>query len=233
MKEATIPSSKTKESDAHTNLASVLLAVWGDAPSRWKVNGLSLKCFFIWAWAGVKISSMYKFALILAPSSTKMRKDFQLSELAAQTIPYAGFWRWKTDFTDVRILSALFAKILSFCKLNLASTVNIFSSEKMISPACEPSFIAFKRIINLSNLFCFCNAVSCCLLVIFKGDNLRSSLVMVLTLFSSISKLLAIFLMLRMGLLLIRSLMTLILNCVQAVRERPYLSRLLHVPSSL
>ena len=148
--------------------------------------------------------------------------------MAAQTITDAGFWRLKTDFTDVGIVSALFAKILSFCKLNFVSTVNIFSSEKMISPACVPSFIAFKRIFNLSNLFCFYNTVSCCLLIIFTGNSLRSSLTMVLTLFSSISKLRAIFLMLHLGFVLIRSLMTLILDCVRAVRRRPHLGRSLH-----
>ena len=162
----------------------VLFAVWEGAPSCWKVNGLSLKCFFTWTWAGVKRSAIYKFALILEPSLTKMRGDFQLSEMAAQTIIDTGFWRQKTDYTDVGILSALFAKFLSFCELNLASTANVFSSEKIVSPACVPSFIVFKRIYDLScNLFCFCNDVSCCLLVIFKGNNLRSSLTMILTLF--------------------------------------------------
>ena len=36
-------------------------------------------------------------------------------------------------------------QILSFCELNLASTVNIFLSEKVISPACLPSFFAFRE----------------------------------------------------------------------------------------
>ena len=111
-------------------------------------------------------------------------------------------------------------------------TVNIFSSEKMILLACVPSFIAFKRIFDLSNLFCFCNAVSYWLRVVFKGDNLRPSSAMVLTFFSSISKLLVIFLMLRLRFLSIRSIMT-ISNCVRAVRKHPHQGRSLHVPSSL
>ena len=90
------------------------------------------------------------------------------------------------------MLLALLAKILLFCKLNWALTVKIFSSKKIISPASMPSFIWFRRILALSILFCFCNAVSWCLLVIFKGDNLRSSLTIVLTVFSSILKSLAI-----------------------------------------
>ena len=92
------------------------------------------------------------------------------------------------------MLSALLAKIRSFCELNWASTDKIFSSEKKISPASMPSFIQFWKILALSILFCFCNAVNWCLLVIFKGDNLRPSLTIVLTYFLSIFKSLAIFL---------------------------------------
>ena len=126
------------------------------------------------------------------------------------------------------ILSALLAKILSFCKLNWASTVKIFSSEKIIFPESMRSFIQFRRILALSILFWFCNAVSWCLLVLFKGDNLRSSLTIVLAVFSSIFKFLAIFL----GFLLIHSLMALILVGVQAVQDCPLLGRSSDVPSS-
>ena len=69
----------------------VLFAVWEGAQSCWKVNCLFLKCFFIWVWAGVKISSMYKFALISALSLTKMRWDSQLSEMAAQSSTTQAF----------------------------------------------------------------------------------------------------------------------------------------------
>ena len=89
------------------------------------------------------------------------------------------------------MLSALLAKILSFCKLNWASTVKIFLSEKIIFSASMPSFIHFRRILALFILFCFCNAVSWCLLVIFKGDNFRQFF---LSVFSSIFKFLVIFL---------------------------------------
>ena len=68
-------------------------------------------------------------------------------------------------------------------RVELGLNSKIFSSEKKIFPASVPSFIRFRRILALYILFCFCNAVSWCLLVIFKGDNLRSSLTIVLTVF--------------------------------------------------
>ena len=58
-----------------------------------------------------------------------------------------------------------------------------FLARKDYFTSLSASFVAFKRIFDLSNLYCFCNAVSCCLLVVFKRDNLRSSLTMILTLF--------------------------------------------------
>ena len=115
-------------------------------------------------------------------------------------------------FKLLGMLSALFARILSFWELNFALIVKIFLSEKIISHALVPFFIQFKRILDLSNLFCFCNAVSCCLFDILKGDILRSSLTMVLTVFSLIFISLAICLILLLEFLLICCLIALIFN---------------------
>ena len=83
------------------------------------------------------------------------------------------------------ILSALLAEILSFCEFNFASTVNIFSLEKNDFFSLRAILHCSQENLYISNLFCF-NAISCCLLGIFKEDNLRSeTLTMVLTLFLS------------------------------------------------
>ena len=73
--------------------AWVLLEVWEGAPSCWKEKRSFLKCSFISRKAGAKMSSMYTFVLTLAPSFTKIRRDFQVFDTAAQTMTDAGFWR--------------------------------------------------------------------------------------------------------------------------------------------
>ena len=232
MKGATIPSSKTKESDAHTNLAFCLPCERAHRPvERWMVYPWIVSSF------GHEQELKYRRCTSLVYFSAFFNENERGFPTVRDGSP--NHHQRRLLATENRFhgcgdaISALFVKILSFCELNLASTGNIFSSEKMISPPCVPFFITFKRIFDLSNLFCFCNVVSYCLLVIFKGDNLRSSLTMVLPLFSSIAKLQAIFLMLCMGVPLYSLPNGFNFGLCASSSGRPHLSQSLHVPSSL
>lgn len=150
----------------------VLFDVCDGAPSCWKVNGFSLKCFFASWSAGVKINSMYEFVFTFAPWGTKMRRDFHVLDMAAQTMTDEGFWRLKTRFTESGMSPDDFARILSFCRLQIASTVNNFSSEKMISSGFVPSFSLLRRIVAWVNCFSFCRSVRFWQVCILSGNNL-------------------------------------------------------------
>ena len=69
----------------------VFLDVWEEALSCWKVKFSFLKSFFI-AWdVGIKIFSIYAFVFSFMPCLMKMRGDFHILEIAAQTMTEAGF----------------------------------------------------------------------------------------------------------------------------------------------
>ena len=110
----------------------VFLDLCDVALSCWKMNDLSLKCFLA-AWsAGVKIVSMYAFVFIFAPCGTKMMGDFHVFEMAAHTMTEEGFCHLKTLLVESGMSAEDFTRTLSFCRLQIASTVNNFSSEKII-----------------------------------------------------------------------------------------------------
>ena len=100
-----------------------------------------------------------------------------------------------------------------------------FSSDHAIFHLIQKNFGPF--------LFCFCNSVRCCLQVILKGNKWKSSLTMVLTVFSSIFNSLTVFLIDRLEFLLTCSRIALILDGVQDVCRRSHLGRSSDVPSSL
>ena len=54
-----------------------------------------------------------------------------------------------------------FARTLSFCQLQIALTVNNFSSEKMISLVFIPAFNLLRRIFARASLFSFWKSVRC------------------------------------------------------------------------
>ena len=59
--------------------------------------------------------------------------DFRVLDMAAHTMTKEGFWRMKTFLVESETSAKDFARTRSFCWLQIASTVNNFSSEKMIS----------------------------------------------------------------------------------------------------
>ena len=54
-------------------------------------------------------------------------------DVAAHTMTKEGFWRMKTLLLESGTSAKDFARTRSFCRLQIASTVNNFLSEKMIS----------------------------------------------------------------------------------------------------
>ena len=162
----------------------VFLDVCDGAPSCWKMNGLSLKCFLA-AWsAGVKIVSMYTFVFTFTPWGTKMIGDFYVFEMEAHTMTEEGFCRLKTLLVKSGMSADDFARTLSFCRLKLDSTVNNFSSEKMISSVSVPAFNLLRRIFARASLFSFWRSVRYWRVCILKEDIFKSILTMFLIVFS-------------------------------------------------
>ena len=54
-------------------------------------------------------------------------------DVAAHTMTKEGFWHMKTLLLESGTSAKGFARTWSFCQLQIASTVNNFSSEKIIS----------------------------------------------------------------------------------------------------
>ena len=123
---------------------SLLGCVCEGVPSCWKVNSQFLKCFFISPRAGVKILLMYTFVFTFTLSFTKIRGNFHVLDTAAHTMMDAGFWQQLTVKMSSEMLAECFTSTLSFWWLNCTSTVNSFSSEKIISPSHVPDFIKLK-----------------------------------------------------------------------------------------
>ena len=74
-----------------------------------------------------------------------MRGVFHVFEMAAHTMTEEGFCRLKTLRVEPGMSAEDFARILLFCRLQIASTVNNFSSEKMISLVYVPAFNLLRR----------------------------------------------------------------------------------------
>ena len=75
-----------------------------------------------------------------------MRGDFHVFEMAAHTMTEEGFCRLKTLCVELGMSAENFARTLLFCRLQIALTVNNFSSEKMISLVSVPAFNLLRRI---------------------------------------------------------------------------------------
>ena len=89
---------------------------------------------------------MYTFVFTFAPCGTKMRVDFHVFEMAAHTMTEEGFCCLKTLCVESGMSAEDFARTLLFCRLQIASTVNNFLSEKMISLVSVPAFNLLRRI---------------------------------------------------------------------------------------
>ena len=225
----------------------VFLDVCDGAPFCWKMNGLSLKCFLA-AWrAWVKIVSMYAFVFTFAPCGTKMRGDFHVFEMAAHIMTEEGFCRLKTLCVALGMSAENFARTLLFCRLQIALTVNNFSSEKMISLVSVPAFNLLRRIFarvrtclqlvkkNLcsSQSFFFWRSVRCWRVCILRDDIFKSVLTMFLIVFSMTFMSRAIALMDLLGLRRIQALTALIIFGVQEDHGLPLRGRSLVLWSSL
>ena len=73
---------------------------------------------------------MYAFVFTFAPCGTKMRGDFHIFEMAAQTVTEEGFCCLKTLRVESGMSAEDFARTLLFCQLQIASTVNNFCQRK-------------------------------------------------------------------------------------------------------
>ena len=82
---------------------------------------------------------MYAFVFTFAPCETKMMGDFHVFEIVAHTMAHKGFWHLKTLLMESGMSAGDFARTLLFCRLQIASTVDNFSSEKMISLVFVPA----------------------------------------------------------------------------------------------
>ena len=112
-----------------------------------------------------------------------------------------GFWRSKTRLRKSGTSPTEIAKMQSFCRLQNASTVNNFSSEKkMTSVVCVPSFNLFRGIFARDNLFSFWRSVRWWEVCNLRGDMLSSVLTTLLIVGSLTSISRAIFLMDLFGL---------------------------------
>ena len=80
-----------------------------------------------------------------------MRGDFHVFEMAAHTITEEGFCHLKTLLMESGMSAEDFAWTLLFCRLQIASTVNNFSSEKMISLVSVPAFNLLTPLRRLSS----------------------------------------------------------------------------------
>ena len=132
-----------------------LVDVCDSAPSCWSVNGYCLKWFLASARAGVKIASMYELVLRVAARGTETREGLHVLETATHVMTADDFWRMKTLRMESEMSTEDLTRIRPFCQLNTASTLNTFSSEKIISPASVPDFIWFRKIFARTNLFSF------------------------------------------------------------------------------
>ena len=65
--------------------------------------------------------------------------DFHVFEMAALTMTEEGFCCLKTLLVESGMSAEDFARTLLFCQLQIASTVNNFSSEKLISLVSIPA----------------------------------------------------------------------------------------------
>ena len=90
----------------------------------WRV---SLPVYYWCLSAGVKINSMYEFVFTFAPWETKMNGDFHVLNMAAQTMTEEDFWHLKTLLTQSGMSPVDFARMRSFCRLQMPSTVSNFS----------------------------------------------------------------------------------------------------------
>ena len=82
-------------------------------------------------------------------------------DMAAHTMMKGGFWHMKTLLLESEMSAKDFAKTWSFCWLQIASTVNNFSSEKMILSLSVHAFNLLKKIFARSSLFSFWRSVRC------------------------------------------------------------------------
>ena len=108
----------------------VILALWAGAESCWNVHFSSAK----WSWAqgsttASRIWDRYTSLSILTPWSRKTRGVLPLAQILPQTKTDGGTWRC---YTTEDIPGACADQILSFWRLCDCSTLNNFSSEKMI-----------------------------------------------------------------------------------------------------
>ena len=153
---------------------------------------------------------------------TLFNEDESGSPILRDGSPYHCRGRFLVEFMELGMLSGLLAKILSFCELNWASTDKIFFIKKENFPSIRAILHSVQE--NLGSFHPL--ALQCRQLVSvghLQRGNLRSSLTIVLTVFfyqflSPLPFSLG-FLLIHLGLLLIRSLMALILVGVRAVRD--------------
>ena len=80
-----------------------------------------------------------------------MREDFHVFEMAAHTMT-EGFCHLKTLRVESGMSAENFTRALLFCQLQIASTVNNFSSEKMTSLVSVPAFNLLRRIFARTSL---------------------------------------------------------------------------------
>ena len=96
--------------------------------------------------------------------------------MAAHIMMKRGFWHMKTLLLESGMSAKDFARTRSFCWLQIASTVNNFSSEKMISSVSVHAFNLLRRIFARSSLFSFWRSVRCWQVCFLRDDNFKSVL---------------------------------------------------------
>ena len=104
---------------------------------------------------------MYAFVFTIAPCGTKMMGDFHVFEMAAHTMTEEGFCCLKTLLVESGMSAEDFPRTLLFCWLQIASIVNNFSSEKMISLVSASAFNLLGIIFAGASLFSFWRSVRC------------------------------------------------------------------------
>ena len=95
-----------------------------------------------------------------------------------------GFWHTKILLLESGTSAKDFARTRSFCRLQIALTVNNFSSEKMISSMSVYAFNLLRRIFARSSLFSFWRSVRHRQVCILRDDNFKSVLTVFLIILS-------------------------------------------------
>ena len=110
--------------------------------------------------------------------------DFYVFETAAHTMTEEGFCHLKTLLVESGMSAQDFTRTLLFCRLQIASTVNNFSSEKVISLMSTPAFKLVKKNLCSSQSFFFLEVCEALMSLHFERRHLKLVLSFFLIIFS-------------------------------------------------